>query len=77
MFAANKDGSTIPAYLITDNALQDDNVTDELRIQGASAGNPIQRNQDIGGEITSLRVDLPRRRAPVAEQRHERDRQDG
>jgi hypothetical protein len=38
-------------YLITDNALQDDNVTDELRVQGASAGNPIQRNQDMGVEI--------------------------
>jgi hypothetical protein len=37
-------------YLITDNALQDDNVTDELRAQGASAGNPIQRNLDYGIE---------------------------
>lgn len=38
-------------YLITDNELQDDNVTDELRTQGASAGNPIQRNQDYGVEV--------------------------
>lgn len=37
-------------YLITDNQLQDDNVTDELRAQGASAGNPIQRNLDYGVE---------------------------
>ena len=37
-------------YLITDNKLQDDNVTDALRAQGASAGNPIQRNQDYGIE---------------------------
>ena len=37
-------------YLITDNKLQDDNVTDELRAQGASAGNPIQRNLDYGIE---------------------------
>jgi hypothetical protein len=42
-------GST--RYLITDNKLQDDNVTDELRTQGASAGNPIQRNQDYGIEV--------------------------
>jgi outer membrane receptor protein involved in Fe transport len=38
-------------YLITDNALQGDNVTDALRAQGASAGNPIQRNLDSGVEI--------------------------
>jgi outer membrane receptor protein involved in Fe transport len=41
-------GST--RYLITDNKFQDDNVTDELRAQGASAGNPIQRNQEYGVE---------------------------
>jgi hypothetical protein len=38
-------------YLITDNKLQDDNVNDELRAQGASAGNPIQRNQEYGVEV--------------------------
>jgi hypothetical protein len=38
-------------YLITDNKLQDDNVTDELRTQGASAGNPIQRVEDYGLEV--------------------------
>jgi hypothetical protein len=37
-------------YLITDNKLQDDNVTDDLRTQGASAGNPIQTNTDYGIE---------------------------
>jgi hypothetical protein len=37
-------------YLITDNELQADNVSDDLRNQGASAGNPIQRNLDYGIE---------------------------
>lgn len=37
-------------YLITDNKLQDDNIDDALRGQGASAGNPIQRNEEYGVE---------------------------
>lgn len=35
-------------YMITDNAVQADNVTDELRAVGASAGNPIQTNTEAG-----------------------------
>ncbi len=58
-------------YLITDNKLQDDNVTDELRTQGASAGNPIQRNQDYGVEARRSDHEGPsgsgaRRRAPTS-----------
>jgi hypothetical protein len=37
-------------YFLTDNKLQDDNVNDALRNQGASAGNPIQTNTETGIE---------------------------
>ena len=37
-------------YYITDQALQSQNVTDEIRAQGASSGNPIQNINDYGIE---------------------------
>jgi hypothetical protein len=36
---------------ITDEELQDDNITDELRQQGAGSGAPIQNIQDYGFEV--------------------------
>jgi hypothetical protein len=36
---------------ITDEQFQADNITDELRAQGAGAGNPIQNIQDYGFEV--------------------------
>jgi hypothetical protein len=47
-------------FLVTDNALQDDNITDELRAQGAGAGAPIQNIRDygfdVGGPIVKSRL---------------------
>ena len=37
-------------YYVTDDAFQSNNVTDDLRRQGASTGNPIQNIQDYGAE---------------------------
>jgi hypothetical protein len=37
-------------YYITDQKFQSVNVTDELRLQGAATGNPIQQIQDYGVE---------------------------
>lgn len=36
--------------LLTDEALQSQNVTDEIRLQGATTGNPIQNIKDYGVE---------------------------
>jgi hypothetical protein len=36
---------------ITDEKFQSQNVTDELRLQGASTGNPIQNIRDYGAEV--------------------------
>ncbi|HYE88446.1 MAG TPA: TonB-dependent receptor [Vicinamibacterales bacterium] len=38
-------------YLITDQKFQGDNITDELRIQGAGAGAPIQNIKDYGFDV--------------------------
>ncbi len=38
-------------FFFTDQALQSDNVTDELRAQGAGAGNPLKRIEDYGFEV--------------------------
>ncbi len=38
-------------YYVTDQSLQSFNVTDELRRQGASTGNPIQNIKDYGFEV--------------------------
>jgi hypothetical protein len=37
-------------YYITDDSLQSQNVTDELRKQGATSGNPVQNIKDFGAE---------------------------
>src|SRR5687767_4190628 len=36
---------------LTDEALQDDNITDELRAQGAGSGAPIQNIKDYGFDV--------------------------
>jgi hypothetical protein len=38
-------------FLVTDQEFQADNVTDELRVQGAGAGAPIQNIKDYGFDI--------------------------
>ena len=38
-------------YYLTDDAVEADNVTDELRAQGATSGNPIQNIRDYGFEV--------------------------
>jgi hypothetical protein len=38
-------------FFFTDKALQSGNVTDELRAQGAGAGNPLKRIEDYGVEV--------------------------
>ncbi len=38
-------------YLITDEEFQSDNITDELRSQGAGSGAPIQNIKDYGFEV--------------------------
>ena len=38
-------------YYVTDEKLESQNVTDELRRQGAGAGNPIQNIKDFGFEV--------------------------
>ena len=38
-------------FLVTDDSFQADNITDELRTQGAGSGSPIQNIQDYGFEV--------------------------
>lgn len=38
-------------YFVTDDSMQATNVTDEIRRQGATSGNPIQNIKDWGGEM--------------------------
>jgi hypothetical protein len=38
-------------FLLTDQEVQSDNITDELRTQGAGAGAPIQNIQDYGFDV--------------------------
>jgi hypothetical protein len=38
-------------FLVTDDSFQGDNITDELRAQGAGAGAPIQNIQDYGFDV--------------------------
>lgn len=38
-------------FYATDNAVQSDNITDELRAQGAGSGSPIQNIKDYGFEL--------------------------
>jgi hypothetical protein len=38
-------------FLLTDQEFQGDNITDELRVQGAGAGAPIQNIQDYGFDV--------------------------
>src|SRR5262245_47332859 len=38
-------------YLVTDDSMQATNVTDDIRKQGATSGNPIQNIKDWGGEM--------------------------
>ena len=38
-------------YYVTDDKLESQNVTDDLRRQGAGAGNPIQNIKDFGFEV--------------------------
>jgi hypothetical protein len=38
-------------FLVTDSALQDDNITPELKAQGAGAGAPIQNIKDYGFDV--------------------------
>lgn len=38
-------------FLVTDEELQGDNITDELRLQGAGAGAPIQNIRDYGFDV--------------------------
>ena len=38
-------------FLVTDQKFQDDNITDELRAQGAGAGAPIQNIKDYGFDV--------------------------
>ncbi len=38
-------------FLVTDDSFQADNITDELRAQGAGSGSPIQNIQDYGFEV--------------------------
>lgn len=38
-------------FYVTDNATQSDNITDELRAQGAGSGAPIQNIKDFGFEL--------------------------
>jgi hypothetical protein len=42
---------------VTDEEFQDDNISDELRQQGAGSGAPIQNIQDYGFEVIDFRVD--------------------
>ena len=38
-------------YLVTDDSLESQNITDSMRSQGATAGNPIQNIKDYGFEV--------------------------
>src|SRR3954470_22988153 len=38
-------------YFVSDDSFESNNISDDLRKQGASSGNPIQNNQDYGFEM--------------------------
>jgi hypothetical protein len=38
-------------FLVTDEVLEDDNITDDLRAQGAGAGAPIDNIRDYGFDV--------------------------